>query len=165
MHSWCWWALLPLDGPAGRGNSGHSQICCRSLLSFGSCQESRTSVAVQQYSTKWSITERGACDLSLWHHSEKFILSYVFQSPLGPVFLHKRGSLSVFLQKRKYAWESSAPSTWEEKLPHSLLKFSVLDADEWQFLSNFSNIAEEFREMVCSGVFQEELLERASKAI
>lgn len=65
----------------------------------------------------------------------------------------------------KYARESSALSTWEKKLSPSLLKFSVLDADEWQFLSDFSNIPKEFRKMFCSGIFKEELLERASKAI
>lgn len=62
---------------------GSSSLSCRSLLSFGRWQESKISVAVQQDRAKWSITERGACDLSLWHHSEKFILSYIFQSSLG----------------------------------------------------------------------------------
>lgn len=81
--------------------------------------------------------------------------------------LHKHGSMSVFLQKRrwKYAWESSALSTWEEKLSHSLLRFLILDADEWKFLNNFSNIPKEPWKMAWRDIFQEELLERACEAV
>lgn len=64
---------------------GSSSLSCRSLLSFGSWQNSKTSVAIQQDRAKWSITEREACDLSFWHHSVRLILSFKFQSPLGPI--------------------------------------------------------------------------------
>lgn len=65
----------------------------------------------------------------------------------------------------KIAWESSALSTWEEKLSHSLLRFLILDADEWKFLSNFSNIPKEPWKMAWRDIFQEELLERACEAV